>query len=76
MKSTLPMIAGWFNSAINPFIYAFYSADFRMAFWRLTFRKCSRNRFDSTNPGAANMAAERALHQTAAPSWRRQTSRS
>ncbi|KAH1005589.1 hypothetical protein HUJ04_006539 [Dendroctonus ponderosae] len=27
---------GWINSAINPFIYAFYSPDFRIAFWRLT----------------------------------------
>ncbi|VVC94601.1 unnamed protein product, partial [Leptidea sinapis] len=35
---------GWFNSAINPFIYAFYSPDFRLAFWRLTFRKCKRNK--------------------------------
>ncbi|XP_053619740.1 probable G-protein coupled receptor No18 [Plodia interpunctella] len=33
---------GWFNSAINPFIYAFYSPDFRLAFWRLTIRKCKR----------------------------------
>ncbi|ODN01150.1 5-hydroxytryptamine receptor 7 [Orchesella cincta] len=31
---------GWSNSAINPFIYAFYSADFRSAFWRLTVHKC------------------------------------
>ncbi|EDS29898.1 G protein-coupled receptor [Culex quinquefasciatus] len=30
---------GWINSAINPFIYAFYNVDFRIAFWRLTFRK-------------------------------------
>lgn len=30
---------GWVNSAINPFIYAFYNSDFRLAFWRLTFRK-------------------------------------
>ncbi|KAG6451243.1 octopamine receptor 1 [Manduca sexta] len=35
---------GWFNSAINPFIYAFYSPDFRVAFWRLTIRKCIRNK--------------------------------
>ncbi|XP_043275027.1 tyramine/octopamine receptor-like isoform X2 [Venturia canescens] len=34
---------GWINSAINPFIYAFYSADFRLAFWRLTCRKCFKN---------------------------------
>ncbi|CAD7093729.1 unnamed protein product [Hermetia illucens] len=30
---------GWINCGINPFIYAFYSPDFRTAFWRLTFRK-------------------------------------
>lgn len=30
---------GWINSAINPFIYAFYSVDFRAAFWRLTLRR-------------------------------------
>lgn len=35
---------GWFNSAMNPFIYAFYSADFRLAFWRLTLRKFCKNR--------------------------------
>ncbi|XP_071577635.1 probable G-protein coupled receptor No18 isoform X1 [Temnothorax nylanderi] len=42
---------GWINSAINPFIYAFYSADFRLAFWRLTCRKCSKSRpnLDGTN---------------------------
>lgn len=34
---------GWFNSAINPFIYAFYSPDFRLAFWRLTFKCCFEN---------------------------------
>lgn len=34
-------VLGWINSAINPFIYAFYSPDFRIAFWRLTFRHCS-----------------------------------
>ncbi|XP_026469902.1 5-hydroxytryptamine receptor 1F-like [Ctenocephalides felis] len=27
---------GWINSAINPFIYAFYNVDFRTSFWRLT----------------------------------------
>ncbi|XP_011500363.1 PREDICTED: 5-hydroxytryptamine receptor 7-like [Ceratosolen solmsi marchali] len=59
---------GWINSAINPFIYAFYSADFRMAFWRLTCRKCLRSRFES-NPGAERTP------QAAPPSWRRQTSR-
>ncbi|KAL4708596.1 hypothetical protein ACJJTC_014204 [Scirpophaga incertulas] len=35
---------GWFNSAINPFIYAFYSPDFRLAFWRLTIKKCKRSK--------------------------------
>lgn len=34
---------GWVNSAINPFIYAFYNSDFRIAFWRLTLRKCFKN---------------------------------
>ncbi|XP_017761888.1 PREDICTED: octopamine receptor-like [Eufriesea mexicana] len=50
---------GWINSAINPFIYAFYSADFRLAFWRLTCRKCfkSRTNLDRSNrklPAPAN----------------------
>lgn len=36
---------GWFNSAMNPFIYAFYSVDFRAAFWRLTFRRFFKNSF-------------------------------
>lgn len=34
---------GWINSAINPFIYAFYSVDFRAAFWRLTLRRFFKN---------------------------------
>ncbi|XP_056640207.1 octopamine receptor 1-like [Diorhabda sublineata] len=34
---------GWINSAINPFIYAFYSPDFRLAFWRLTIRHFTKN---------------------------------
>lgn len=38
---------GWFNSAMNPFIYAFYSVDFRAAFWRLTLRRFFKN---STKP--------------------------
>ncbi|XP_015597179.1 tyramine receptor 1 [Cephus cinctus] len=41
---------GWINSAINPFIYAFYSADFRLAFWRLTFRKCCKSRMTINQP--------------------------
>lgn len=35
---------GWINSAINPFIYAFYSPDFRIAFWRLTCKHFSKSR--------------------------------
>ncbi|XP_065074957.1 probable G-protein coupled receptor No18 [Ochlerotatus camptorhynchus] len=35
---------GWINSAINPFIYALYNVDFRIAFWRLTFRKFYKNK--------------------------------
>lgn len=34
---------GWFNSAMNPFIYALYSVDFRAAFWRLTCRRFCKN---------------------------------
>lgn len=34
---------GWLNSAMNPFIYAFYNNDFRIAFYRLTFRNCCKN---------------------------------
>ncbi|KAH0949370.1 hypothetical protein HN011_001146 [Eciton burchellii] len=57
---------GWINSAINPFIYAFYSADFRLAFWRLTCRKCSKSRLN--------------LHDTnrklpASVNWKKDTSR-
>ena len=31
---------GYFNSVINPFIYAFYNRDFRKSFWNLTFGQC------------------------------------
>ncbi|XP_036342521.1 probable G-protein coupled receptor No18 [Rhagoletis pomonella] len=34
---------GWINSAINPFIYAFYSIDFRVAFWRLICSRLCKN---------------------------------
>lgn len=35
---------GWFNSAMNPFIYALYSVDFRAAFWRLTCRRFCKSK--------------------------------
>lgn len=41
--STILTWLGWFNSAMNPFIYAFYSVDFRAAFWRLTLRRFFKN---------------------------------
>ncbi|XP_014207104.1 probable G-protein coupled receptor No18 [Copidosoma floridanum] len=71
---------GWINSAINPFIYAFYSADFRMAFWRLTCRMCAPQRppFDSNFQAADRTAYQHAggsAAVTALPSWRRQASR-
>ncbi|XP_076669284.1 putative G-protein coupled receptor No18 [Andrena cerasifolii] len=57
---------GWINSAINPFIYAFYSADFRLAFWRLTCRKCFKGR---TN-------LERSNRKLPTPAnWKKETSR-
>ena len=31
---------GYFNSMINPFIYAFYIRDFRYTFWKLTLGRC------------------------------------
>ncbi|CAG9808092.1 unnamed protein product [Chironomus riparius] len=34
---------GWLNSAMNPFIYAFYNNDFRIAFYRLTLRNCFKD---------------------------------
>ncbi|KAG5340952.1 5HT7R protein, partial [Acromyrmex charruanus] len=51
LMPALTWLGRWINSAINPFIYAFYSADFRLAFWRLTCRKCSKSRLnlDGTN---------------------------
>ena len=35
---------GYFNSVLNPFIYAFYNRDFRHSFWRLTLGHCARRR--------------------------------
>ncbi|CAF5125663.1 unnamed protein product [Rotaria magnacalcarata] len=34
---TLITWLGYFNSVINPFIYAYCSKQFRMAFWNITF---------------------------------------
>ena len=33
---------GYFNSVINPFIYAYCSKQFRMAFWNITFGMCTK----------------------------------
>lgn len=55
---------GWINSAINPFIYAFYSPDFRIAFWRLTFRHFSKTRRADVN-AAATAASTAAAAATA-----------
>ncbi|XP_053961836.1 probable G-protein coupled receptor No18 [Anastrepha ludens] len=41
---------GWLNSAINPFIYAFYSIDFRVAFWRLICRRFCSNTLRPRTP--------------------------
>ncbi|CAD6995602.1 unnamed protein product [Ceratitis capitata] len=41
---------GWLNSAINPFIYAFYSIDFRIAFWRLVCRRLCSNMMRPPTP--------------------------
>ena len=38
---------GYFNSVLNPFIYAFYNRDFRNSFWRLTFGHCTKRRHRS-----------------------------
>ncbi|UJR23509.1 hypothetical protein I4U23_026507 [Adineta vaga] len=38
--NTLITWLGYFNSVINPFIYAYCSKQFRMAFWNITFGVC------------------------------------
>lgn len=50
---------GWINSAINPFIYAFYSVDFRAAFWRLTLRRFFRNSEKAPFGNIHNMSMRR-----------------
>ena len=35
---------GYFNSVLNPGIYALYNRDFRYSFWKLTFGRCRRRR--------------------------------
>uniref|UniRef100_A0A8D8YL49 Octopamine receptor n=1 Tax=Cacopsylla melanoneura TaxID=428564 RepID=A0A8D8YL49_9HEMI len=46
---------GWLNSAINPFIYAFYSPDFRLAFWRLTIKHCNKSKRSRAQRAHMNM---------------------
>eukprot|EP00918_Siedleckia_nematoides_P006798 GHVU01014802.1.p1 GENE.GHVU01014802.1~~GHVU01014802.1.p1 ORF type:complete len:505 (+),score=7.19 GHVU01014802.1:889-2403(+) len=38
---------GYFNSVINPFIYAFYNRDFRHTFWSLTLGQCQKKEDNS-----------------------------
>nr|ASA47152.1 tyramine receptor [Nilaparvata lugens] len=57
---------GWLNSAINPFIYAFYSPDFRLAFWRLTLRHCTsrqQQRVARRKQTAGNSASRQNTHK-------------
>lgn len=35
---------GYFNSVLNPGIYALYNRDFRYSFWKLTFGRCRKHR--------------------------------
>ncbi len=34
---------GYFNSVLNPFIYALYNKDFRYSFWKLTLGRCFKS---------------------------------
>lgn len=44
---------GYFNSVINPFIYAFYNSDFRFTFWQLTLGRVRRRGATNRVPGMA-----------------------
>ena len=50
---------GYFNSVINPFIYAYCSKQFRMAFWNITF-----GAFQKKSPGLLPISSKnKQLHQ-------------